>query len=144
MQVSISSKTTPPRTNPRDTTWREQKPSLPPGQSLCTKPSPRDRTGSQKPHPRGHKVREFHKYIYELRHYLKALWTQQIKGFFNEATVYQSVDHLVVTRVKLLNVQKLYMICTMYVNNLLRKRGLKLCKKYFEFLLIPTKFFFHS
>ena len=29
----------------------------------------------------------------------------------------------------------------MYVNNLLRKRGLKLYKKYFEFLSIPSKFF---
>ena len=39
----------------------------------------------------------------------------------------------------------LRMACTvydMYVNNLLRKRGLKLYKKiYFEFLSIPSKFF---
>ena len=28
----------------------------------------------------------------------------------------------------------------MYVDNLLRKKGLKLHKKYFEFLLIPSKF----
>ena len=29
----------------------------------------------------------------------------------------------------------------MYVNNLLRKKSLKLYKKYFEFLSIPSKFF---
>ena len=55
MQVSISSKTTPP---PRDTTWREQKPS--PRDSRCVqKPFPRDKTGSQKPRPRDIKLDNF-------------------------------------------------------------------------------------
>ena len=34
---------------PRETTRKGQNPSL--GTILCTKPSPRDKTGSQKPHP---------------------------------------------------------------------------------------------
>ena len=55
MQVSISSKTIP-----QDMTWREQKPSPPPpGQSLCTKTSPQDKTGSQKPHPQDIKLENF-------------------------------------------------------------------------------------
>ena len=37
-----------------------------PGQSLCTKPSPWDKTGSQKAPPSGHKVRKFHGCIYKL------------------------------------------------------------------------------
>ena len=63
-------------------TWREQKSS--PGTIIVHKNPP---LGTEKevksPTPR-HKVREFHKYIYELWHYLKwkALWTQQIKRFF--------------------------------------------------------------
>ena len=32
----------------------------------------------------------------------------------------------------------------MYVDNLLRKKGLKLYKKYFEFLSIPSKFVFYG
>ena len=55
MQVSISSKTIPPGTNPWDTTRREQKPS--PWDTNCAqKPFPRDKTGSQKPHPRDIKL----------------------------------------------------------------------------------------
>ena len=50
MQVSISSKTIPPKTNPQETTRREQKPS--PEDHCVQKPSPHDRTGNQKPHPR--------------------------------------------------------------------------------------------
>ena len=55
MQVSISSKTIPPGTNPRDTTRREQKPS-PRDNNCVQKPFPRDKTGSQKPHPRDIKL----------------------------------------------------------------------------------------
>ena len=47
-----------PRTNPMDTTWREQKPS--PRDNHCVpKSSSWDRTGSQKPHPRDIKLENF-------------------------------------------------------------------------------------
>ena len=39
-------------------------------------------------------------------------------------------------------IKDLYDMYKMYVNNLLRKRGLKLYKKYFDFLSIPLKFFY--
>ena len=50
MQVSILSKTIPPGHNLKGAK------TLPPGQSLCTKPSRQDRTGSQKPQPRDIKL----------------------------------------------------------------------------------------
>ena len=79
-----------PKPSPRDTTRWGQKPS--PGDNHCVQnPSTRNKTGSQKlPPPLGHKVRKFHKYIYKPWHYLKweALWSQQIKRFFNEETDY--------------------------------------------------------
>ena len=48
-------KPSPPGTNPRDTTRREQKPS-PRDNNCVQKPFPRDKTGSQKPHPRDIKL----------------------------------------------------------------------------------------
>ena len=48
MQLSISSKTIPPGTNPRETTRRGQKPSSRDNHFVQT--PPRDKTGSQKPH----------------------------------------------------------------------------------------------
>ena len=55
MQVSISSITIPPP--PRHDLKGAK--TLPPGQSLCTKTLPRDKTGSQKPHPRDIKLENF-------------------------------------------------------------------------------------
>ena len=55
MQLSISSKTIPPRDKPPGHDWKGAK-TLPPGQSLYTKTLPRDKTGSQKPHPRDIKL----------------------------------------------------------------------------------------
>ena len=99
MQVSIPSKTIPP---PPGHDLKEAKPS--PRDNRCVqKTCPRDKTGSQKPHPPGHRVSKFHEYICKLRHYFKrkALWSQQIRLFFNEETDYCSIYHVAVTRVKL-------------------------------------------
>ena len=64
MQLSISSKTIPsPGQTPGTRLEWGKNPPL--GQSLCTKRLPRDKTGSQRPHPRD-KVRKFHKCIYKL------------------------------------------------------------------------------
>ena len=72
MQVSISSKTIPPGTNPRDTTSREQK--LSPRDNNCVqKPSPRDRTETQKPHPRDLNSENFTNISINLK--WKALWS---------------------------------------------------------------------
>ena len=83
---------------------------LPPGQSLCTKTLPSGQNRESKAPPTGHKVRDFHKCIYELWHYLKwkALWTQQTKRFFNEETDYWSIYHLAVTRVKRIKALYIY------------------------------------
>ena len=82
MQVSISSKTIPPW----DMTWREQKPS--PRTIIVYKNPPLETKQEVKAPPPGHKVRKFRKFIYKLWHYLKrkALWSQQIKQFFNDET----------------------------------------------------------
>ena len=81
MQVSISSKTTP-LDKPSGHNLKGAE-TLTPGQSLCTKA-----LATEQAPPPGHKVRKFHKYIYKLRQYLKlkALWSEQIKRFFNEET----------------------------------------------------------
>ena len=50
MQVSISSITIPPWDKPPGHDLKGAK-TLPPGQSLCTKPSPRDRKGVENPTP---------------------------------------------------------------------------------------------
>ena len=60
MQVSISSKTIPPRTRLKE----GKKPH--PGQSLRTKPLPSGQNKESNSPPPGHKVRKFHKYIYKL------------------------------------------------------------------------------
>ena len=72
---------------PHDLKWAKN---LPLGQSLCTKTLPSGQKKESKVPPPGDKVREFHKHIYELWHYLKwkALWAQQMKQFFNEETDY--------------------------------------------------------
>ena len=57
MQVSISSKTIP-QDKPPGHDLKGAK-TLPPGQSLCTKPSPQDKTESQKPHPWDIKSKNF-------------------------------------------------------------------------------------
>ena len=77
MRLSISSSTIPP---PQDTTKRAQK-TLPRGQSLCTKNLSPGQNRESKAPSLAHKVRKFHKCIW---HYLKwkALWSQQIKQFF--------------------------------------------------------------
>ena len=64
MWVSISSKTFPTWTNPRDMTQRRQNP--PSGQSLCTKILYPGQNRQSKAPPPGHKVRKFHKCIYKL------------------------------------------------------------------------------
>ena len=64
MQVSISSITIP-RDKPPGHDLKGAK-TLPPGQSLCTKTLSSGQKKESKGPPQGHKVREFHKYIYEL------------------------------------------------------------------------------
>ena len=84
LQVSISSKTIP--LGQTSGTRLEGSKNPPPGQSLCTKTLPLGQNRESKAPPLGHKVRKFHECIYKLWHYLKwkALWSQQIKQFFNE------------------------------------------------------------
>ena len=98
MQVSISSITIP-RDKPPGHDLKGAKPLLL-GQSLCTKILPSEQNRESKAPSSGHKVKTFHKYIYQLWHYLKwealylnlnfiwrtlhsteSLWTQQINGF---------------------------------------------------------------
>ena len=89
MQVSISSVTnTPPPAPPRTRRDGSKNPS--PRRIIVYKNPPLGTEKALKAPPSGHKVREFHKHIYELWHYLKwkALWTQQMKRFFNEETDY--------------------------------------------------------
>ena len=84
MQISILSITIPPR----DTTWRERKPS--PQDNYCAQNPPLGTEKGVKISTLGHKVWKFHKYIYKLWHYLKwkTLGSQQIKRFFSEETYY--------------------------------------------------------
>ena len=89
MQVSISSKTILPQDKPPGDDLKGAK-TLPPGHSLCTKALPLGQNKESKAPTRGPRVSKFYKYIYKLFHYLKwkALWSQQIKWFFNEETDY--------------------------------------------------------
>ena len=60
MSVSVSSITIPPGTR------LEGSKNPPPGQSLCTKALPSGLKRESKAPSPGHKVREFHKHVYEL------------------------------------------------------------------------------
>ena len=67
------------------------------------------------------------------------MWSQQIKRFFNEETdnyYYSFGSHQSQT------IKRMKAFHDMYKCMLMRKKGLKLYKRYFEFLLIPSKFFF--
>ena len=89
MQLLIPS---PPWTNFR-TPFKGGKNSSP-GTIMVYKNPPPTQNRETKAPPQGQKVRKFYKCIYELSptlwHYLKwkALWSQQIKRFYNEETLY--------------------------------------------------------
>ena len=71
---------------------------------LVQNPSPSGQNKESKTTPLGQSI---YKYINKFLTLfeMKALWSQQIKQFFNEETDCYSIYHLAVTRVKLLNVQ---------------------------------------
>ena len=58
-------KPSPPRDKPPGHDWKGAK-TLPPGQSLYTKTLPPGQNGESKTPPPGHKVRKFHKCVYNL------------------------------------------------------------------------------
>ena len=64
MQVSISSVTIPPGQTLENHLKRAK--AIPLGQSLCTKTLPSGQKRESKAPLQGNKVREFHKYIYEV------------------------------------------------------------------------------
>ena len=129
----------PTLTNPRDTTWRKQKLS-PRHNHSVQKPSPQDRTGSQKPHSRDIRLENFA----NISRTSNTIWNEKLCGLTNKMVfqweseyVFGSHHSQTTERIK----AKYDMSKCMFII-FWEKEDWNSTKKYFEFLSIPSKFFY--